>query len=75
MENKIIPEVIDHISYLPHILQKQVLNYVIELKKIHEAGVSGKKLLRFVGSISAGDLKIMSDVIEKDCGQVDLDEW
>jgi hypothetical protein len=31
--------------------------------------------LRFAGSISVEDLKIMSDVIEKDCGRVDINEW
>jgi len=33
MDN-IIPEVIDHISYFPYNLQRQVLNYVIKLKKL-----------------------------------------
>lgn len=75
MENSIVPEVINNIRYLPHSLQKQVLNYVIKLKETHEAGFSGERLLRFAGSISAEDLKIMSDAIEKDCGRVDLNEW
>lgn len=75
MDNNIIPEVVDHIKHLPHNLQRQVLNYVKELKKIHETEVHGEHLLRFAGSISAEDLKIMSDVIEKDCEQVDLNEW
>ncbi len=75
MDNNIIPEVIDTISYLPSNLQKQVLNYVRELKKTHETGIAGKSLLNFAGSIAEEDLKIMSEVIEKDCGRVDLNEW
>lgn len=75
MENNIIPEMIEHISYLPYSLQKQVLNYVKELKISSEYKVSGKQLLQFAGSIPPGDLKIMSDAIEKDCGRVDINEW
>lgn len=75
MDNEIIPEVVDSISYLPHELQKRVLNYVRELKKNHDAGKAGKHLIDFAGSISAEDLKIMSEAIEKDCGRVDLNEW
>ena len=75
MDSNVIPEVIEYIGCLPDNLQKQVLNYVKELKKYHEYEVSGKHLLRFAGSISAEDLKIMRETIEKDCGQVDLNEW
>ena len=75
MDNLLIPEVIDNINYLPYNLQKQVLNYVKQLKRTHEKKTSGKYLLNFAGSISQEDLKIMSEVIEKDCGQVDLNEW
>lgn len=75
MDNNIIPEVIDHIKYLPRNVQKQVLDYVRELKKIHETGTQGERLLRFAGSISAEDLKIISDAIEKECERVDPNEW
>jgi len=75
MDNLLIPEVIDSMNYLPYNLQKKVLNYVKKLKKNYESGVSGKSLLYFARSISAEDLKIMSEVIEKDCGRVDLNEW
>ncbi len=75
MDNLLIPEVIDSMNYLPYNLQKEVLSYVKKLKKNYESGVSGKSLLHFAGSISAEDLKIMSEVIEKDCGRVDLNEW
>jgi len=33
------------------------------------------KLREYAGSISASDLKMMKDAINKDCEQVDLDEW
>ncbi|QTA81670.1 Uncharacterized protein dnl_40130 [Desulfonema limicola] len=75
MNNLLIPEVVDNINYLPYNLQKQVLNYVKQLKKTYENRMLGKSLLNFAGSISKEDLKIMTEVIEKDCGQVDLNEW
>ncbi len=75
MNNLLIPEVVDNISYLPYNLQKQVLNYVKQLKKTHVNKAFGKNLLNYAGSISKEDLEIMSEVIEKDCGQVDLNEW
>ena len=75
MAKDLMPEVIEHISCLPHNLQKQVLDYVRELQKTHAAGASGERLLRFAGSISAEDLKIMSEAIEEDCGRIDLNEW
>jgi len=75
MDNNLIPEVIEHISGLPRNLQEQVLDYIKKIKTNHETGISGKKLLRFAGSISDEDLKIMSEAIEKDCGRVDLNEW
>ena len=75
MSNNVIPEVIDQITYLPPELQKQVLDYVKKLKDNHKAGNSRENLLRFAGSIPVKDLTIMSDAIEKGCGQVDLNEW
>lgn len=75
MEHDIMHEVMDQIRYLPYNLQKQVLNYVKELKKNHEPGSPGQRLLRFAGTISMDDLEIMSDVIEKDCGRIDKNEW
>jgi hypothetical protein len=75
MDNNIIPEVIETMSCLPRKLQEQALDYIRELKTNHETGISGKKLLRFAGSIPNEDLKMMSEAIEKDCGRVDLNEW
>ena len=75
MDNNLIPEVIEHIRGLPRNLQEQVLDYIKKLKMNHETGISGKKSVRFAGSISDEDLKIMSEAIEKDCGRVDLNEW
>jgi hypothetical protein len=75
MENKIIPEVIDTIIRLPRNLQEEVLAYVRKLKKAHDSAGSGKSLLDFAGSILEEDLKIMSKVIEEDCGRIDLNKW
>ena len=75
MENTLMAEVMSNINYLPYHLQKQVLNYIKKLKKEHEADKTKNNLLRFAGSISEEDLAIMSEVIEKECGRVDLNEW
>jgi hypothetical protein len=39
------------------------------------AGVDGKTLLRFAGSIDTNDLRIMGQAIEEDCEQVDRNGW
>jgi hypothetical protein len=75
MDNNIIPEVIENMNCLHRNLQEEVLDYIKKLKINHETGISGKKLVRFAGSIPDEDLKIMSEAIEKDCGRVDLNEW
>lgn len=38
-------------------------------------GTSGQQLLRFAGTISSENLQSMSEAIEKDCEQIELDEW
>jgi hypothetical protein len=39
------------------------------------AGTPGEELLRFQGLIDPKSLREMADVIERDCGRVDVDEW
>ena len=34
-----------------------------------------EELVRFAGSIDAGDLALMSEAIEEGCEKVNLDEW
>jgi hypothetical protein len=75
MSNPIIAEVVEQMEYLPDNLQQQVLEFVYKLKAATTPGISGKALLRFAGAIPLADLEQMSQAIERDCEQVDLDEW
>lgn len=38
-------------------------------------GVPGQQLLQFAGTIHTEDLKLMKQIIEEGCEQIDLDEW
>ena len=40
-----------------------------------QAGVPGRHLLRFAGTIRADDLRIMKQSIEDGCERIDIDEW
>lgn len=68
-------QIIDRLQYLEEAEQLEVLNFANSLAKSNKISVSGKSLLKFVGSISKEDLEIMSDTIDRECGKIDLDEW
>ena len=66
------------LQLLPEADLSQVLNFVesLALGTIKEpVGVPGGQLLRFAGTIANEDLELMAQVIENDCGKVDLGEW
>jgi hypothetical protein len=63
---------IAQLDKLPYDLQLRVLDFA---KALIPKGVEGKSLLRFEGTISIDDLKIISETIEKGCEQVDISEW
>ncbi len=75
MNNVVITEVVHQMEHLPVDLQQQVLDFIKTLTVSVQRGVPGKKLLRFAGIIPPDDLKLMSQAIEQDCEQVDLNEW
>jgi hypothetical protein len=58
--------------------QQHLLQYARKLAS-HEPRpiefVHGKKLLKYVGLFPKDDLEEIKTAIEKDCRQVDLDEW
>jgi hypothetical protein len=58
---------IAQIDKLPNDLQLRVLDFV---KALNPKGVEGKGFLRFEGSISDDDLRLMSKAIEEDCEKV-----
>lgn len=75
MNTSTIDEVIHRLQLMPEHLQWRVLDLVRLLPGTTPSGVSGRKLLRFAGTIPAEDLQIMSDAIQQDCAQADFDEW
>ncbi len=69
-------------------MEKKLLNYFHALTKREKEGVlnylrsllkknrsENENLLKFSGTISADDLKLMEESINEDCGRVDKDEW
>ena len=75
MNISIIDEVIEQLKVMPKELQWQVLEFARTLLKSEVRGTPGRELLRFAGSIPLDDLQLMREAIEKDCEQVDIDEW
>lgn len=76
MDSSIIDEVYERLKVMPHSLQQQVLEFTRNLADSPTVrGVPGSQILSFAGTISLEDLKLMSEAIEQDCGQVDFNEW
>ncbi len=75
MTNLVVNQVVEKMNKMPLKLQRRVLNYVETLGKSGKRGVSGKKLLKFSGSIPADDLDAMKKAIDEDCEQVNPNEW
>jgi len=73
--NSIVTEVLKHLTILPVNLQEQVLEFVLKLNCHDLHGISGTQLIRYAGMISSDDLNIMTNVIENDCGRIDINEW
>lgn len=66
----LIPLIVAKLETFSNIEQKQVLAFVESLKPSTPQGVPGNSLLRFAGTISVDDLRIMQEVIEAGCEQV-----
>ncbi|NJL54914.1 MAG: hypothetical protein HC838_00565 [Spirulinaceae cyanobacterium RM2_2_10] len=75
MSIPIIDEVVEQLKAMPQPLQKQVLEFVRSLVKAEIRGTPGQQLLRFAGSILSDELQLMREAIERNCRQVDVDEW
>lgn len=63
-------EIVKRLKSLSPGQQRQVLDYILELSGETPKGISGKELLRLVGTISKEDLEIMKQAIEEGCEQV-----
>ncbi len=55
--------------------QQQVLDFARFLAMKKPVGVPGKELLKFAGTISHEDAKIMLEAAEENWGQADLKRW
>jgi len=67
-------EVTERLDALPPEDQRRVLELARALTERHPAGVPGKDLLRFMGTIEKTDLDLMRRAIEEDCERVDDSE-
>jgi hypothetical protein len=75
MSESVIPTVVEQMLVLPDDVQRQVLNYLQNLRATLHRGAPGKQLVQFAGLIAPEDLDQMQQAIERDCEQVDNDEW
>ena len=76
MDTLIADRVIEELKALPNELQRQVLEFTHALVLSSTPhGFHGRQLLRFAGTIPPKDVKVMREVIEQECEQVDSHEW
>lgn len=66
-------EILNQLDKLPIEQQAQVLDFARALTK--PEGRQGKDLLSFAGGINLDDLSLMTQAIERDCEQVNADDW
>ena len=66
-------EILNQLDKLPIEQQAQVLDFARALTK--PEGRQGKDLLYFAGGINIDDLSLMTEAIERDCEQVNADDW
>jgi hypothetical protein len=73
MKESLAEQVLDQLQTLPTQQQRRVLDFARALAS--PAGVPGKALAEFAGTIPSDDLKRMAQAIEEGCEQVDTNGW
>ena len=68
-------EIAEQVSLLPRSKQEQVLRFVAELTAKRPIGEKGSDFAAFTGRLDPVSAREMREAIEKDCGQIDLDQW
>jgi hypothetical protein len=63
------------VEQLPPAMQEQVLRFVVSLTSAVPIGEKGADLLQFSGSLDSTSAREMRDAIERECHQVDPDQW
>ncbi|WP_054693261.1 hypothetical protein [Syntrophomonas palmitatica] len=72
-ENSIVQDqIMNRLNQLPLDMQKKVLGFINSLSP---KGVNGKELLRFAGIITQEEATELLNIIDKDCGTIDISEW
>lgn len=66
-------EILHQLDKLPIEQQAQVLDFARALTR--PEGRPGKDLSCFAGGIDIDDLSLMTQAIERDCEQVNADDW
>lgn len=69
-----IQEIVERLDKLTPRQQKQILNSILSFLGEPIRGISGKELLKFAGTISKEDAKIMKQTIEEGCGMASLSQ-
>ncbi|WP_026735367.1 hypothetical protein [Fischerella sp. PCC 9605] len=75
MNTSILDKVIEQLKVMPEDLQSQVLEFARTLAGTKIQGVPGCQLIRFAGVIPPDDIQLIREAIEKDCEQIDINEW
>jgi len=76
MSNTVLEkEILDQMGRLSLDQLQSVLDFISNLAGRRPAGVPGKELLAFAGTIDREDLDAMKRAIEEDCEAVDLNGW
>ena len=70
-----IQEIVEQLETFPPILQKQVLDFTLELADEMPEGATIHEFLKFSGTIPSEDLEQMKHAIEEGCEQVYASEW
>lgn len=70
-----IQQIVERLETLSPILQKQVLNFTLELSNEMPEGAPIHEFLKFSGSIPSEDLEQMKQAIEEGCEQIYASEW
>ena len=68
-------EICAHLQQLSLEQQQHVLGFVRALVATRVHGVPGQTLLRFAGTLDAGDLLSMAQAIEEGCEHIHAENW
>ncbi len=70
-----IQEIVERLETFSPVLQKQVLDFTLELSDEMPEGASIHEFLEFSGTIPSEDLEQMKQAIKEGCEQVYASEW